>query len=261
MFDQFSRTRLLLGDDAMDALARARVAVFGIGGVGSYAAEALARSGVGAIDLVDHDQVSLTNINRQIVALQSTVGMNKADVMAARIADINPRCTVTPHVCFFLPDTADQIDLAQFDYIVDAVDTVTAKLLLIGRAHELGVPIISSMGSANKLDPTALAVGDIYDTSICPLARIIRKECRKRGIDHLKVVYSTEPAIQPSEESQQAYRDEAEAFAESSGAPCPDKFGRAGVPGSTSFVPAAAGLILASEVVKDLACVSGDRAN
>ncbi|MBO7702515.1 MAG: tRNA threonylcarbamoyladenosine dehydratase [Eggerthellaceae bacterium] len=245
MTNRFSRTQLLFGPEAMDTLARARVAVFGIGGVGGFCAEALARSGVGAIDLVDHDVVSPTNINRQIVALESTIGQAKAHVMAQRIADINPACRVTPHTCFYLPDTVDEIDLAQFDYVVDAVDTVTAKLLLIERAHAAGTPIISSMGAANKLDPTALEVTDINKTSICPLAKIIRKECRKRGIDHLKVVYSREPAVQPSEEAQKAYLEAADEAA-------PDKFGRAGIPASNAFVPPAAGLILASEVVKDL---------
>ena len=245
MSNRFSRTQLLFGPDAMDVLARAHVAVFGIGGVGGYCAEALARSGVGALDLVDHDVVSPTNVNRQIVALESTIGQSKAHVMAARIADINPSCRVTARTCFYLPDTADEIDLAQFDYIVDAVDNVTAKLLLAQRAHAVGTPIISSMGTANKLDPTALEAADINDTSICPLAKIIRKECRKRGIDHLKVVYSREPAQQPSAEAQAAYR---EAVGESA----PDKFGRAGIPASNAFVPPSAGLLLASEVVKDL---------
>lgn len=247
MPNRFSRTELLFGADAMAALAAARVAVFGIGGVGGYCAEALARSGVGALDLIDHDQVSPTNANRQIVALTSTIGRNKAEVMAERIADINPACRVTPHVCFFLPDTAGEIDLAQFDYVVDAVDTVTAKLLLATRAQEAGVPIISSMGTANKCDPTALAVADISETSIDPLAKIIRKECRKRGIERLKVVYSTEPADQPSDEAQEAYL-----AAVGSDGSVPDRFGRAGIPGSTAFVPPAAGLILASEVVRDL---------
>ncbi|MBE6473674.1 MAG: tRNA threonylcarbamoyladenosine dehydratase [Coriobacteriaceae bacterium] len=245
MSNRFSRTQLLFGADAMEALARARVVVFGIGGVGGYCAEALARSGVGAIDLVDHDVVSPTNVNRQIVALESTIGKSKAHVMAERIADINPSCRVTAHTCFYLPDTADEIDLGQFDYVVDAVDNVTAKLLLAQRAHDAGTPIISSMGTANKLDPTALEVADINDTSICPLAKIIRKECRKRGISHLKVVYSREPAVQPSAEAQAAYLG-------SVGESTPDKFGRAGVPASNAFVPPSAGLLLASEVVNDL---------
>jgi tRNA A37 threonylcarbamoyladenosine dehydratase len=248
MLDQFSRTQLLLGSDAMQVLSNARVAVFGLGGVGGTAAEALARAGVGALDVIDHDRVSLTNVNRQTVALTSTIGQLKADVMAKRIADINPACHVTAHACFYLPDTADELDLALFDYVIDAVDTVTAKLLLIERAQAADVPLISSMGTANKLDPTALRVGDIYQTSICPLAKIIRKECRKRGVKKLKVVYSTEPALPPSDEAQEAYREQA---LQTPGASA-DKFGRAGVPGSVSFVPPAAGLILAGEVVKDL---------
>lgn len=232
----------------MNVLADSHVAVFGLGGVGGYCAEALARSGVGALDLIDHDKVSPTNINRQIVALESTIGRPKAEVMAERVRDINPSCRVVARTCFFLPDTADQIDLSQFDYIVDCVDTVTAKLLLAERAQEVGVPLISSMGTANKLDPTKLEVADISKTDICPLAKIIRKECRKRGIKHLKVVYSREPARQPSDEAQAAYL----ATMQKDAGATVDKFGRAGIPASTAFVPPAAGLILASEVVKDL---------
>lgn len=248
MDQRFSRTELLLGAGAMDALAAAHVAVFGLGGVGGFAAEALARSGVGSLTLVDHDDVSPTNVNRQIVALTSTIGRPKADVMAERVRDINPACQVEALRCFYLPDTADEIDLSAFDYLVDAVDTVTAKLLLVERANAAGVPLISCMGSANKLDPTALKVADIYETSICPLAKIIRKECRKRGVERLKVVYSTEPAIQPSADAQEGYLEQMRRC----GLGAPDKFGRAGVPGSTAFVPPAAGLILASEVVRDL---------
>ena len=248
MLNGFSRTELLLGEDAMQALARAHVAVFGIGGVGGHATEALARCGVGALTLVDHDKVSPTNLNRQIVALTSTIGRYKAEAMAERIADINPNCHVAARVCFYLPDTADEIDLAQFDYIVDAVDNVTAKLLLAERTQVAGVPIISSMGTANKLDPTLLRVTDINKTENCPLAKIIRKECRKRGIRKLKVVYSPEDAQPPSAEAQAVYLAEAAA---GDPAAC-DKFGRAGVPGTVPFVPAAAGLLLASEVVKDL---------
>ena len=232
----------------MNVLADSHVAVFGLGGVGGYCAEALARSGVGALDLIDHDKVSPTNINRQIVALESTIGRPKAEVMAERVRDINPSCRAVARTCFFLPDTADQIDLSQFDYIVDCVDTVTAKLLLAERAQEVGVPLISSMGTANKLDPTKLEVADISKTDICPLAKIIRKECRKRGIKHLKVVYSREPARQPSDEAQAAYL----ATMQKDAGATVDKFGRAGIPASTAFVPPAAGLILASEVVKDL---------
>lgn len=250
--NRFARTQLLLGEHAMELLRNSRVAVFGVGGVGGYAAEALARSGIGAIDIIDHDRVSPTNINRQIVALESTIGSYKADVAAKRIADINPSCKVYAHKCFFLPESASEIDLSQFSYVIDAVDTVTAKLLLIETANALGVPIISSMGTANKLDPTRLEVADIYDTSICPLAKIIRKECRKRGVKHLKAVYSKEPALQPSAEAQAAYLKAATC----EGATTPDKFGRAGVPGSVSFVPPVAGLILASEVIKDLAGIT-----
>ncbi len=246
--NRFSRVELLIGEQAMRVLADSHVAVFGLGGVGGFCAEALARSGVGALDLVDHDQVSPTNINRQIVALESTIGQSKAEVMAARVADINPDCRVVARTCFYLPDTAHEIDLTQFDYIVDAVDTVTAKLFLAEQAQAAGVPIISCMGTANKLDPTKLEVADISKTDICPLAKIIRKECRKRGIKHLKVVYSREEVKQPSEEAQAAYRAAIEADDQAS----VDKFGRAGIPASMAFVPPAAGIILASEVVKDL---------
>ena len=248
MSSRFARTELLLGEHAMRVLADSHVAVFGLGGVGGYCAEALARSGVGALDLIDHDKVSPTNVNRQIVALESTIGRPKAEVMAERVRDINPACTVVARTCFYLPDTADQIDLSQFDYLVDCVDTVTAKLLLAERAQKTGVPLISCMGTANKTDPTRLEVADISKTDICPLAKIIRKECRKRGIKHLKVVYSREPAQQPSDEAQAAYLA---AVKEDAGATV-DKFGRAGIPASTAFVPPAAGLILAREVVKDL---------
>ena len=235
MLNQFSRTQLLLGPEAMDALERARVAVFGIGGVGGYVAEALARTGLGALDLIDHDTISETNINRQIIATLSTVGRAKVDVMAERIADINPTCHVKAHQCFYLPQTAGQFDFTEYDYVVDAVDTTTGKLRLIEEADRCNVPIISSMGAANKLDPTAFEVADIYETSICPLARIIRKECRKRGVKALKVVYSKEP--------------ERERFPDTSGEECTR---RSGIPGSTAFVPSVAGLIIASEVVKDL---------
>ena len=220
----------------MTSLARARVAVFGIGGVGGFTVEALTRSGVGALDIIDSDQVCLSNVNRQIIATLSTIGQDKVDVMERRIADINPDCRVTKHKCFYLPSTADQFDFAQYDYIVDAVDTITAKLQLIERANECGTPIISSMGAANKLDPTAFEVADIYDTSICPLAKIIRKECRKRGVKSLKVVYSKEPARKPYD------YDPAEE----------QPTGRHGIPGSVAFVPSVAGLIVAAEVVKDL---------
>lgn len=236
MSERFSRTQLLLGSHAMDALAQAHVAVFGVGGVGGYTVEALARSGVGALTIVDKDTVDVTNINRQIIATTQTIGESKVEVMSRRIHDINPHCRVTPRQCFYLPDTKDGFDFRDYDYVVDAVDTVTAKLLLIEEAHRCGTPIISSMGAANKLDPTAFEVADIYETSVCPLAKIIRKECRKRGIDKLKVVYSKEPAIKVQDNPDPA---------EAGGARRP-------TPGSVSFVPPVAGLVIAGEVVRDL---------
>ncbi len=239
MPDPFSRTALVLGRNAMEKLRGSRVAVFGLGGVGSYAAEALARSGVGALDLVDHDRVSFTNLNRQLYALRSTLGQYKADVAYARILDINPECSVTVRKVFFLPDTLDQFDFSQFQYVVDAIDTVTGKLALVQAAAAAGTPVISCMGTGNKTDPSALRVSDIYRTSVCPLARVIRSECRRRGIPSLKVVWSSEPPHRaPEEES--AFREAPET-------------GRRQVPGSTAFVPAAAGLLLAAEVVRDLA--------
>ena len=217
----FSRTELLLGAAAMERLAAARVAVFGLGGVGGSAAEALARSGVGALDLFDDDVVSLTNLNRQIIATHDTLGMAKTDAMAARLAAIAPQARVTPRRLFYMPDTADQVDLSQYDYIVDAVDTVAAKLELAVRATALGVPIISAMGAGNKLDPTKLVVSDIYKTSVCPLARVMRHELRKRGVRRLRVAWSTEPPVSPAGE-------------------IPDEGGahpRRSLPGSTAFVP------------------------
>ena len=229
----------------MERLDKARVAVFGIGGVGGYVVEALARSGVGALDIIDNDQVSLTNRNRQIIALESTLGMDKVDVMEKRIREINPACRVTAHKCFFLPETAKDFEFSQYDYVVDAVDTVTAKLAIIQACREAGVPVISSMGTGNKLDPTRFRVSDIYETSIDPLARVMRKELKKRGIDHLKVVWSDEtpiPQRQPGE------------GAEDMSAACEEELpeGRRAIPGSIAFVPPVAGLILAGEVVKDL---------
>ena len=232
--NRFSRTERLLGTEAMERLAGCRVAVFGVGGVGGFVVEALARSGVGSLELCDKDDVDITNINRQIIALQSTVGRPKVEVAAERIRDINPNCRVTLHRVFYLPETADQFDFSQYDYVVDAVDTVTAKLSLIQRAKEAGVPVISSMGAGNKLDPTAFRVADIYETSVCPLAKVMRRECRKRGIEKLKVVYSTEEALVPRDSG-----EEAEA-------------GRRSVPGSVAFVPSVAGLIIAGEVIRDL---------
>ncbi len=234
---RFSRTELLLGEEALARLRAARVAVFGLGGVGGYAVEALARSGVGALDLVDHDTVSLTNLNRQILALESTVGRYKADVAAERVLAINPECRVRARRCFYLPETAREFDFREYDYVIDAIDTVTGKLALVMAAREAGVPIISSMGAGNKLDPTAFAVADISKTSVCPLARIMRKELRARGINHLKVVYSRETPLRPLGEVPEEERDS----------------GRRDIPGSVAFVPSAAGLILAGEVIKDLA--------
>ena len=236
MLERFARTQMLLGEDAMRALAESRVIVFGVGGVGGAAAEGLARAGVGTIELVDHDDISLTNLNRQIAALESTIGRSKAQVMAERIRDINPTCQVVAHQLLYLPDTKHLFDLAQYDYVVDAVDTVTAKLLIIGESQAAGTPVISSMGTANKLDPTRFEVADIYSTSVCPLAKIVRKESRRRGYAGFKVVYSREEALVPQ-------LDE----------PDPERpAGRRSTPGSVSFVPPVAGFILAGEVVKDL---------
>lgn len=229
MTDKFIRTRNLIGDEAMDKLAKSRVAVFGIGGVGGHVVEALARSGVGAIDIIDRDTVAESNINRQIIATLSTVGKYKVDAMKERIADINPDCKVGAYHCFYLPDTKDEFDLSNYDYVVDAVDTVTAKLTLVCEAKEKGVPIISSMGAGNKLNPAMFEVADIYKTSVCPLAKVMRRELKKRGIESLKVVYSKEEAIKPDNGS-----------------------GEERTPGSTAFVPSVAGLIIASEVIKDL---------
>ncbi|MGN1050207.1 MAG: ThiF family adenylyltransferase [Selenomonadaceae bacterium] len=227
----FSRTELLLGKEAVNRLSRARVAVFGVGGVGGYVAEALARSGIGCLELIDKDQVSLSNINRQIIALHSTIGRFKAEVMRDRIKDINPDAEVYVHNCFFLPETADSFDFSSYDYVVDAVDNVTAKLELAARASEAGVPVISSMGAGNKLHPELFKVADIYKTSVCPLARVMRRELKKRGIRKLKVLYSEE---QPRESG----RDE--------------KWQR--ITASIAFVPSVAGLMIAGEVIRDLIC-------
>lgn len=237
MTPEFQRTRMLLGDSAMQTLAGARVAVFGVGGVGGYVVEALARSGVGALDLIDNDTVDITNINRQIIALHSTVGMPKTEAARRRVADIAPQCKVTTHAVFFLPETADRFDFSLYDYVVDAIDTVSGKLCLVQCVKAAGVPVISALGAGNKLDPTAFRVADIYETSVCPLARVMRTECRKRGIGSLKVVYSTEKPRRPAGQPQ----PEDGAFA-----------GRRDIPGSVAFVPPAVGLIIAGEVVKDL---------
>ena len=236
MKEQFIRTAMLLGEDAVEKLKSARVAVFGIGGVGGYTVEALARSGIGAIDVIDNDTVSVSNINRQILATHSTVGSPKVEAAKRRILDINPQCVVTMHQVFYTPETAGQFDFAQYDYIVDAIDTVTGKLALVERAVAVNTPIICCMGTGNKLDASAFEVADISKTSMCPLARIMRKELGKRGIKHLKVVYSKEEAMTPT-----GWEEEAAAL------------GKRQIPGSVAFVPGAAGLILAGEVIKDIA--------
>lgn len=229
MSEQFARTELLFGKEKMKRLRKAKVAVFGIGGVGGHAAEALARSGVGALSLVDRDVVDETNLNRQIVALHSTIGRDKVDVMRERILDINPICQVQVHKCFYLPETKDDFDFSKYDYIVDAIDTVTAKIQLVVEAKRCGTPIICCMGAGNKLDPTAFEVADLYETSVCPLAKVMRRELRRREIKKLKVVYSKEvPICLVTDERNRP------------------------LPGSNAFVPATAGLILASEVIRDL---------
>ena len=247
MQDQFSRTRLLLGPEAMERLAKCRVAVFGIGGVGGYTVEALVRSGVGALDLIDDDRVCLTNLNRQLHALRSTVAKYKVDAAEERVHAINPDCRVTTYKTFFLPETRDQFDFTQYDYVVDAIDTVSGKLALVEQAKAAGTPIICAMGAGNKLDPTAFRVADIYETSVCPLARVMRSECRKRGIKDLKVVYSQEPPMRPLEDPAISCRYHCI---------CPPGTRkctvRRDIPGSTAFVPAVAGLIIGGEVVKDL---------
>lgn len=239
MLDQFSRTALLIGTDAITKLNKSRVAVFGIGGVGGYTVEALARSGVGCFDLIDNDTVALTNLNRQIIATHATIGRPKVEVMAERIASINPEAVVHVHQCFFLPENAQEFDFSQYDYVVDAVDTVAAKIAIIMAAKAAGVPVISSMGAGNKMDPTKFQVADIYKTSVDPLARVMRQELKKRGVKKLKVVYSTELPLTPREELTDEVKTEAPQ--------------RRALPGSTAFTPSVAGLIIASEVVKDLA--------
>lgn len=232
--NSFSRTGILLGEESMKKLNDARVAVFGLGGVGGYAVEALARSGVGALELVDHDTVSETNINRQILATTATIGKSKAQAAKERVLSINPQCDVVAREVFFSPDTMEQFDFTRYAYVIDAIDTVTGKLALITAAKAAGVPIICSMGTGNKLDPTKFRVADISKTSVCPLARIMRKECAKRGIRHLKVLFSTEDPITPEATDEQP----------------PE--GRRSIPGSVAFVPSVAGLIIAGEVIKDL---------
>lgn len=234
MSECFSRTELIFGKEAMEKLSASRVAVFGIGGVGGYAAEALVRSGIGAIDIIDNDTISTSNINRQIYALQSTVGKYKVDAATERIKDINPSCTVTAHKKFYSPETSSEFDFSLYDYVIDAIDTVTGKIELVIQADLNNVPIISSMGAGNKLDPTAFEVADIYKTSVCPLARVMRYELKRRGIKKLKVVYSKEKPC------------------DTSGSEITDGPHRKRIPGSNAFVPPAAGLIIAGEVIKDL---------
>ena len=227
--NQFERTALLLGKASVERLARKRVAVFGVGGVGGFVCEGLVRAGIGAIDIVDKDTVALSNINRQLIALHSTVGKNKVDVLEERLKDINKNLIIKKYKCFFLPETSETFDFREYDYVVDAIDTVTGKIELILKAKEAGVPIISAMGAGNKLEPAGFQVSDIYKTSVCPLARVMRRELKKRGVDKLKVVYSKEEPIKPQFEE-----------------------GEEVVPGSVSFVPPALGLIIAGEIVKDL---------
>ena len=229
MLDQFSRTELIFGKEAMEKLKRSRVAVFGIGGVGGYAVEALARSGVGTLDIIDNDKICLTNLNRQIFAVHSTVGQYKVDVAKERICDICPDIKVNTYKCFFMPDTADDFNFTEYDYVIDAIDTVTGKLEIIKRAKTANVPVISAMGAGNKQDPTAFKIADIYETKVCPLARVMRQELRKAGIKDVKVVYSEEKPVRQIENVE--FKN---------------------IPGSNAFVPSVAGLIITGEVIKDL---------
>lgn len=248
MINQFSRTELLLGEEAIKKLQNARVAVFGIGGVGGHVCEALVRSGVGSFDLIDSDTVSITNINRQIIATHKTVGKYKTEVMKERMLEINPKVNVTVHNCFFLPENADEFAFEEYDYVVDAVDTVTAKIELVMKCKEMDIPIISSMGAGNKIEPSMFKVADIYKTNICPLAKVMRRELKKRGVRKLKVVYSEELPIKQNEEAALKYKEECmdENSLDKAGA------SKRQVPGSLAFVPSVAGLIIAGEVVKDL---------
>ena len=249
MLNQFSRTQLLYGAETMERFAAARIAVFGIGGVGGYVVEALARSGIGALDIIDDDRVCLTNINRQILATRKTVGKYKVDVAAERIHEINPDCEVKAYKTFFLPETQDQFDFGEYDYVVDAIDTVTGKLAIIEKAKNEGTPVISSMGAGNKLNASLFEVADIYQTSICPLARVMRRECKKRGIDSLKVVYSKEKPIKPLEDMSISCRQHC-ICPPGTARKCTE---RRDIPGSTAFVPSVVGLIIAGEVINDLA--------
>ena len=248
MLTQFSRTELLLGKEGMERLKNARVAVFGVGGVGGYVCEALVRSGVGSFDLIDDDKVCLTNLNRQIIATRSTVGKYKVDVMKERMLDINPDVQVETYKCFFLPENADNFPFAEYDYVVDAVDTVTAKIELVMKCQSMGVPIISSMGAGNKLDASAFQVADIYKTKMCPLAKVMRRELKKRGVKKLKVVYSEEKPTRPIEDMAISCRTHC-ICPPGAAHKCTE---RRDIPGSVAFVPSVAGLIVAGEVVKDL---------
>ena len=248
MSRQFARTQLLLGPEAMEKLAHSRVAVFGVGGVGGYVCEALARSGVGAFDLIDDDKVCLTNINRQIIATRKTIGKYKTEVMRERILDINPSADIRVYKCFFLPENADEFPFDEYDYVVDAVDTVTAKIELVMKAQEKGVRIISSMGAGNKLDASAFRVADIYKTKVCPLAKVMRRELKKRGVKKLKVVYSEEKALTPLEDESISCRSNC-VCPPGTEHKCTD---RRAIPGSVAFVPPVAELIIAGEVIKDL---------
>ena len=251
MLNQFSRTQLLYGEEAMQRLSLLRVAVFGIGGVGGYTVEALARSGIGALDLIDDDKVCLTNINRQILATRKTVGKYKVDVAAERVHDINPDCEVRTYKTFFLPDTQDMFDFTDYDYVVDAIDTVTGKLAIIEKAKTAKTPVISSMGAGNKINASMIEVADIYQTSICPLAKVMRRECKKRGIESLKVVYSKEKPIRPLEDMSISCRKHC-ICPPGTVRKCTE---RRDIPGSTAFVPSVVGLIIAGEVINDLAGV------
>ncbi|MCD7731633.1 MAG: tRNA threonylcarbamoyladenosine dehydratase [Oscillospiraceae bacterium] len=240
MLDRFSRSEIIFGREAMERLAKTHVAVFGIGGVGGHALEALIRSGIGAVDIIDNDKVCLTNLNRQIIALNSTIGMYKVDAAEQRMLDINPDCKITKRCEFYTPEAAENFDFTEYDYIIDAIDTVSGKISLAVNAEKCGTPIISSMGAGNKLDPTAFEVADIYQTSVCPLARVMRHELKRRGVKSLKVVYSKEQPVSPFESAVQISKEEN-----------PDSKRRA-LPGSNAFVPSVAGLIIAGEVIKDI---------
>ncbi|MBQ6786967.1 MAG: tRNA threonylcarbamoyladenosine dehydratase [Lachnospiraceae bacterium] len=245
MSEQFSRTELLIGSDGMEKLQKARVAVFGVGGVGGYVVEALARSGVGTLDIIDADKVCLSNLNRQIIATHKTIGEYKVDAAKERILDINPRAVVNAHRCFYLPETAEQFDFTQYDYVVDAIDTVTGKIELVMQAKRANTPIISSMGAGNKMDPTAFRVTDIYKTNVCPLAKVMRRELKKRGINKLKVVYSEEKPLVPMAGGE-CQQEDASMDNVREGSP------RRQTPGSNAFVPSVVGLIIAGEVIKDI---------